>query len=174
MFHAHVPGASVSRDALERLFTLADQFGLDYVGFDELDPATPRAGLAFAFDDNATDAWLSALDIIEAHHARITFFVTRWPTMTDQDHANVHHLFDLGHDIEPHSVNHIHADEYVAENGLQAYVDNEVLPEQMLLNAEGFPSTTYAYPFGIHSAEMDTAILEHIQRVRVTPGSCPY
>lgn len=174
MFHAHVPGESVSRDALERLFTLADKYGLETVGFDELVPGQPRAAMAFAFDDNATDQWMSAMDIVEAHHARITFFVCRWPTMTDQDHANVHALFDKGHDIESHTVNHIHADEYVAENGLQAYMDNEVLPEKQLLDAEGFHTTSFAYPFGIHSAAMDDAILPYVDRVRVTPGSCPW
>ena len=89
----------------------------------------------------------------------MTFFVTRWATMTAQDHANVHLLFADGHDIEPHSVTHIHADTYVADHGLQAYVDDEVLPSIKALNDEGFPSTTYAYPFGIHSAAMDAAIL---------------
>ena len=83
MFHAHEPGASVSRGALERIFTLADRYHLDYVGFDELDPGTPRAGIAFAFDDNATDAWVSVRDLLAAHHARVTFFVTRWAMMTD-------------------------------------------------------------------------------------------
>ena len=176
MFHAHVPGASVSRDALERLFTLADKYHLDYVGFDELDPGPPRAGVAFAFDDDAVEAWDSALDIVQAHHARITFFVTRWTELSDDQHAAIHHLFDLGFDIEPHSVNHIHADAYVAMNGLDAYLANEVVPSIEVLEAEGFPSTTYAYPFGIHSAAMDERILAlpHIARVRVTPGTCPW
>lgn len=174
MFHAHEPGVSVSRDALEHLFTLADEYGLDTVGFDELVPGPPRGALAFAFDDNATDAWMSAMDIVEAHHARITFFVCRWPTITDHDRANVHALFDKGHDIESHTVNHIHADEYVAANGLQAYLDDEVLPEKAALDAEGFHTTSFAYPFGIHSAAMDDAILEHVDRVRTTPGPCPY
>ena len=73
-------------------------------------------------------------------------------------------------------MNHIHADEYVAANGLDAYIANEVVPSIEVLNAEHFPSTTYAYPFGIHSAAMDERILQlpSIKRVRVTPGSCPW
>lgn len=174
MFHAHVPGESVSRAALERLFTLADKYHLDYVGFDELAPGPPRAGVAFAFDDNAVDAWDSVLDIVDAHHARLTFFVTRWTELTDAQHAAVHALHAAGHDIEPHSVNHIHADEYVAMNGLDAYVANEVVPSIQVLESEGFVPTTYAYPFGIHSAAMDERILQLVERVRVTPGSCPW
>ena len=174
LFHAHVPGASISRDAIERVFGLADRYHLTYLGYDELDAGPPRGGVAFAFDDNATDAWLSVRDIIAEHHARVTFFVTRWATMTEQDHANVHLLFKDGHDIEPHSVTHIHADQYVADHGLQAYVDDEVLPSITALNAEGFPSTTYAYPFGIHSTAMDDAILPYVKRLRVSPGGCPY
>ena len=176
MFHAHVPGESVSREALERLFTLADKYGLDYVKFDELDPGPPRAGVAFAFDDDAVEQWDSALDIVQAHHARITFFVTRWYELSDAQHQAIHDLYNLGFDIEPHSVNHIHADDYVAMNGLDAYINDEVVPSIQVLNAEGFPSTTYAYPFGIHSAAMDARILAlpNIKRVRVTPGTCPW
>src|SRR5262245_36560431 len=52
LVHAHIPGTTVSTDAVERMLTWADQYHLDYITFDELDPSRqPRAGLAFAFDD---------------------------------------------------------------------------------------------------------------------------
>jgi peptidoglycan/xylan/chitin deacetylase (PgdA/CDA1 family) len=173
-FHAHIPGTSVSRGALERFFTLADTYGLDYVRFDELVPGPPHAGVALCFDDNAPEAWQSVQDILDAHHARVTYFVSRWNNLTDDEHAIIHALNDAGHDVEPHSVNHIHANDYVAQHGLDAYVNDEVLPEMMWLNEAGFPSTSYAYPFGEHSDAIDQALFPYFQRLRVSPGGCPY
>src|SRR5262249_40885174 len=83
MFHAHVPGTTVTRDTLEHLFSVADAHHLGYVTFRELEPGAPRAAIAFAFDDNSPDAWVSVRDVLAAHHARITLFVTRWTEMTD-------------------------------------------------------------------------------------------
>ena len=174
MAHAHVPGTTVSRDALERVFGWADQYHLDYLTFSELDAGAPmRPGLAFAFDDDAVDAWMSVRDIFQAHHARVTFFVTRWYLMTDAQKAELATLAADGHDIEAHTVHHPNALDYVKANGLDAYVQDEVLPSIQVLDDAGYHVTSFAYPFGAHDDEIDAAVLQHIDRVRTTPGECP-
>lgn len=172
--HAHVPGTTVSRDALERVFGWADQYGLDYVTFDQLVAgAPPRPGLAFAFDDDAVDAWTSVRDVFAAHHARVTFFVTRYALMTPAQQAELAQLARDGHDIEAHTIHHDDAVGYVAAHGLAAYVDDEVVPSIDVLDAAGYHVTSFAYPFGDHDAELDAAVLAHVARVRTTPGHCP-
>jgi peptidoglycan/xylan/chitin deacetylase (PgdA/CDA1 family) len=172
--HAHIPGTTVSRATLEHILEWADADGLDYVRFDELvDGAPPRAGLAFAFDDDAVVAWMSIRDLLNAHHAKVTFFVTRFTEMTDDEKADLAILAKDGHDIEAHTVHHDDAVAYVAAHGIDAYISDEVLPSIQVLEDAGYPVTSFAYPFGSHDEQIDQAVLAHVARVRTTPGECP-
>ncbi len=176
LLHAHTPGRSITTAAIKRVLIMAEQHHLAYLTYRELDPqAAPRAGLALAFDDSAIDAWFSVRDLLAAHGAHVTFFVTRWYSSTDQERGELRELADDGHDVEPHSVNHLNAPDYVRAHGLAAYLDDEVKPSIDGLIEAGYPPPTiYAYPFGRDTDELDTALLEIVPRVRVSPGSCPY
>jgi Polysaccharide deacetylase len=171
--HAHIPGETVSRDALEQMFTLADTYQLDYVTFSDMDSAHPHGALAFAFDDWSVAQWLSVRDILQAHHARVTFFVGKWQDLTADELRGVAQLAGDGHDIEPHSVNHVHALDYVSEHGVADYVAQEVVPSIEAVKHAGYTPTSYAYPFGEHDDAIDAAVLQVIPRVRTTPGECP-
>jgi hypothetical protein len=174
--HAHGPGTTISLGAIERVLTMADEHHLDYVTYRDLEPgAEPRAGMALAFDDNAIDAWYSVRNLLAVHGARVTFFVTRWYSRSDGERVELQRLHDEGHDVEPHSVNHLHAPEYVREHGLAAYLADEVVPSIDGLVASGYPPpAVYAYPFGEHTDELDHALLDLVPRVRISPGGCPY
>lgn len=174
LFHAHVPGETVSRDTLERIFTDADAHHLAYANFRELVPTGAGYGaIAFAFDDDRPDAWISVNDILQAHQARITLFITRWTEISDEGHAQIAELAADGADVEPHTVNHLHAPDYVAEHGLDAYMTDEVLPSFQVLIDAGYPTpASFAYPFGDHTPEIDAAVLQHVGSVRTTPGQC--
>ncbi len=175
IMHAHVPTETIALATLDHVFELADHYDLTYFTFRDLVPsATPVAGLAFAFDDDSPDQWMLARDILTAHGAKITFFVTRWTTMTDAQHAEIATLHGDGHDVEPHTVNHLHGADYVAQYGLDAYMADEVLPSFTVLTEAGYPTAAaFAYPFGDHTPEMDAAILPYVDTVRTTPGPCP-
>lgn len=176
LLHAHIPGATVSIDAIRRVLAMARRHHLAYLTFRELDPeAEPRAGLALAFDDYAIDAWFGMRDLLATYGAHVTFFVARWYSRTDQERAELRMLADGGDDVEPHSVHHLHAPDYVRAHGLAAYLADEVQPSIDGLIEAGYPPpATYAYPFGEHTDQIDAAILAIVPRVRVSPGSCPY
>jgi hypothetical protein len=176
LFHAHSPGVTISLAGIHRVLLMAEQHHLAYLTFRELDPgAPPRAGLALAFDDNAIDGWFGLRELLALHGAHVTFFVTRWYSRSDQERGELRELFGDGHDVEPHSVNHLHAPDYVRAHGLQAYLDDEMQPSIDGLVEAGYPPpNTYAYPFGETTDELDVAILKIVPRVRVSPGSCPY
>ena len=176
LLHAHTPGESITTAAIERVLAMADEHHLAFLTFRELVPgATPRAGLALAFDDNGIDAWFSVRDLLAAHGAHVTFFVTRWYSRSDEERAELRTLAGDGHDVEPHTVNHLHAPQYVRDHGLDAYLADEVVPSIDGLVQAGYPPpNTFAYPFGEHTSELDAAILAIVPRVRVSPGTCPY
>ncbi len=171
--HAHIPGTTVSRDALDQMFTLADKYNLDYVRFSDMDTDHPQGGLAFAFDDKSVTEWLSIRDILDAHHAKVTFFISQWQDLTPEDIQGIATLAADGHDIEPHSVNHVHALDYVSQYGVADYVQKEVVPSIEAVRNAGYQPTSYAYPFGEHDDAIDAAVLQVIGRVRTTPGECP-
>jgi peptidoglycan/xylan/chitin deacetylase (PgdA/CDA1 family) len=176
LLHAHTPGTTISTAAIERVLGMADDRQLAFLTYRELDPtAPPRAGLALAFDDNAIDAWFDVRELLALHGARVTFFVTRWSTRSDAERAELRSLADDGHDVEPHSVEHLNAPDYVRDHGLAAYLADEMQPSIDGLVAAGYPPPrAYAYPFGRDSAALDAAILKIVPHVRISPGVCPY
>ncbi|HSN29423.1 MAG TPA: polysaccharide deacetylase family protein [Kofleriaceae bacterium] len=171
--HAHIPGTTVSRDAIDQILTLADQNHLDYVRFSDMDTDHPQGALALSFDDNSVPEWLSIRDLLNAHHAKVTFFISKWQDLTPEDLQGIATLAADGHDIEPHSVNHVHALDYVSQHGVADYVQQEVVPSIEAVRDAGYQPTSYAYPFGEHDDAIDGLVLEYIDRVRTTPGECP-
>ena len=177
LFHAHVPGETVTREMVAWLLDTAEAYHLDFVGYDELDPDhRPRAGFALAFDDSDVDSWLSTRDLFAAHGARVTFFVTRFDRFTPEMTSGLAVLAADGHDIEAHSVNHLHEAAYISEHGLDAYTANEVEPSFEILRAAGYSPSVYAFPFGEARETTWKGVLsvEGIDRVRVSPSACPY
>jgi hypothetical protein len=173
IFHSHIPGETVTRATLERFFSDADAHHLDYAEFHELVPGPARGAVAFAFDDNAVDAWTSVKDILDAHHVRLTLFITRWTEIDDAGRAEIAQFYADGAEIEPHTVHHVHAPEYVAQHGIDAYMTDEVVPSFQVLTDAGYPqAASFAYPFGDHTPEIDRALLDIVGTVRTTPGQC--
>jgi peptidoglycan/xylan/chitin deacetylase (PgdA/CDA1 family) len=176
LLHAHTPGTTVTAAAIDRLLTMAEAHHLDLLTFRELDPgATPRPGLALAFDDDAFDAWFGLRALLVAHRAHVTFFVTRWYASSDGERAELRALADDGHDVEPHTVNHMHAPHYAREHGVAGYLADELMPSIDALTHAGYaPPAAFAFPFGRSTEELNAAVLQVVPRVRVGPASCPY
>jgi peptidoglycan/xylan/chitin deacetylase (PgdA/CDA1 family) len=156
------------------MLSKADELGLAFVTFPELVPGPERAGVAIAFDDQAIEGWYGWRDIFNAHHAHVTFFVTRLYSRTPEEIALLAELAADGHAIEAHSVDHLDAQQYVCDHGADAYMTNEATPSIEGLRALGYPVTSYAYPFGNNNRETDDRLLHVVHRLRVSPGSCPY
>ncbi|MBA3464693.1 MAG: polysaccharide deacetylase family protein [Deltaproteobacteria bacterium] len=177
LVHAHVPGETISIQAIEGMLLLAEQHHLDFVGHDELDrDHEPRAGLALAFDDQATDKWYELRELFLVHEAKVTFYLTRFHNYTDEMKAQMAQLAADGHAIEAHSVDHLNADAYVRAHGLDAYLTDEIVPSFEILKTAGYAPTAFAFPFGVASESTYNAVLAQpgVERIRLSPGSCPY
>ncbi len=164
--YAHIPGVTLSWEKLEAVLAKVAELELTWVTYPELGASLPRGGVAISFDDAAIEAWTEARPLFQRHGARVTFFVTRYDLWSSEQRALLHQLADDGHAIEAHARRHQNGPAYVTEYGLAAYVNEEVVPSLEVLRADGFQPTTFAYPFGARTGEMDRAVLEHFDRVR--------
>jgi len=175
LFHTHVPGETISMEWLLDVLALADRQGLDFVTYaDFAAGAPPRPGLALAFDDDAVGAWFALRGILAERGARVTFFVTKYYSLTDEARGQLAALAQGGHSIQAHSVDHLDASAYVAEHGIDAYLADEAVPSLEILRAAGYAPTAYAYPAGVTTAGLDEAMLEIVEYVRVGPRLCPH
>lgn len=166
ILYAHKPGGDVSMNKLESVLAAANQVGVPFLTFDQLHGPPQGAGVALTFDDTHVDAWYDMRDILDSHDARVTFFVTRFYRLSPERIDKLRQLYNEGHAIESHGQNHLNAPDHVEEYGLRAYIDDEIVPSLEAMRQQGFSPTTFAYPFGARTSEIDRAVLEHVALVR--------
>lgn len=166
--YAHDPGRTVSWSELENVLAAIQARDLPYFTYAELarNTVTPQAGVVLSFDDAYVDHWLNGADLYAQYGARLTFFVAYFDHLKAEQRSALHELARQGHAIEAHSVKHLRAPLYVEQNGLTAYLRDEALPSITWLRDEGFEVTTYAYPYGARTSEIDSAMLQQVQLVR--------
>lgn len=174
LLHAHVPGETVSIAGLETFFSDVEARDLAYVTYPELFAGERRGGVALGFDDQNVESWTAIRELMMARGVRVTFFVSRFGQLDEVQRGLLAQLASDGHAIEAHSVNHLNAETLIPKIGLEAYIAEEVLPSITILEDAGYHPTTFAYPFGRNTEAADDAILQLIDKVRVSPGPCPY
>jgi hypothetical protein len=165
--YAHDPGRTVPVDTIEHVLAGATARGLGFVTYGDFarDVGTGPA-LALSFDDTAVVSWAALRPLFQQHGARVTFFVSRYTRLLPEERDLLRVLANDGHDVQAHSVLHLRAPEYVEDFGLDAYLEDEVLPSIHVLRDDGYEVTAYAYPFGARTGELDRAILEHVPVLR--------
>jgi peptidoglycan/xylan/chitin deacetylase (PgdA/CDA1 family) len=109
-------------------------------------PAAAAAStvVTIGFDDGTADQ-LGALSLLQAHGMTATFFVNTG-TIGDAEHlswANLHTLYDAGNEIAGHTLDHVDLKPLTTAEARQ-----QVCTDRNNLLAEGFPATSFAYPFG--------------------------
>jgi Polysaccharide deacetylase len=165
--YAHRPTITVPLDTIEHVLTGARDRGLAFVTYADFAAGEGRGpGLALSFDDSGVPYWMMARPLFQRYGARVTLFISRYASLPDDQRAMIRELSNDGHDIAAHSVQHLRAPSYVEDHGLRAYLDDEVLPSIQVLRDDGYPVTSYAYPYGARTEELDRAIGEHVPILR--------
>jgi peptidoglycan/xylan/chitin deacetylase (PgdA/CDA1 family) len=179
--YAHRPGATVPHATIEHVLAGAQERGLAFVTYADFAAGGGRGpGLALSFDDAGITEWMTARPLFLHYGARVTFFVTRYHLFTDEGRAQLRQLAGDGHDIAAHAVAHHRAPLYVEERGLAAYLAEEALPSIEVLRADGYEVTSFAYPYGARTEEIDRALAAHVPILRSVAfpvhgpvGPCP-
>ena len=167
VIHTYGHAPTFDLDEYLPLFMYAHARGVDFVTYAELaDRDHPRAGWAFSIDDTEVDTWYSWRDKLRAAGVHLTFFVAGYEDFTPAQRDELHKLAADGHDIEPHGLHHVQAVAYTEAHGVAAYITDDVVPDLAAFKRDGFSPKAFSYPFGNHTPEIDTAMLEHVQLVR--------
>ena len=178
VLYGHLPRGDSANSVgdLDGVLAAIQESGLPFLTFAELTDTTSHAGVSLSFDDTFVDEWFAERETFLSYGAHVTFFLTRFHSLSDLQIDELRILEEDGHEIASHGRNHLNAKAYAEEHGVAAYMRDEFLPGQTIMQAAGFDPVSFAYPFGARSAELDEAILEHVSMVRGIPlvhNPCP-
>ena len=121
-------------------------------------------GVVFSFDDRFIAEWVAHRDIFEKHNIRATFFISR-PYLLDSLHVEgLRLLRSDGHEIACHGMYHLDATQYA--DSIDKYINYEILPALELMNGFGFNITSFAYPYGLSTDGIDSAMFDHFSFLR--------
>ena len=172
--YSHKPNGTIDESTLEQVVAGAADRNMNFVTYAELADGTATQGLALSFDDHDVVGWNALLPMFEIYGARVTFFVSAYTFITDDDRRLLRNLADAGHAIEYHSTGHQNAETFSAENGVEADITDDILPGLAAMRADGYNPRVFAYPFGARTAATDEGVLEHFPLVRASHFNCPY
>lgn len=134
----------------------------------EITEETKTSGkIALTFDDSACiDTWLDYLDFFEDHEIKVTFYIDRYISRRKELKPKLKIIEKNGHEIGCHTTSHKNAIEVVNLNGLDLWLENEVLLNTNAMKDDGFEINSFAYPFGAHNDETDNILKNYYQSIR--------
>jgi peptidoglycan/xylan/chitin deacetylase (PgdA/CDA1 family) len=132
-----------------------------------------QAGVAISFDDLFVNEWYGANEVFREYTWKATFYISRFYRLSEEEIEKLHELKKEGHEIAAHGFHHIRATDYIAENGVQAWLDYEINPMMEMMHANNFFPTTFAYPYGNRNSAIDTLLLEQFKILRGTTRATP-
>jgi len=156
--YTHTPGLTVAMATLEGTLAAVSVRGMRFATYDDLNAGEVPGSLALSFDDHAVAAWSAMRPMLDHHGARVTFFISSFLTLTDDERAQIQQLADDGHDIEYHSTNHFDAVSYSMAAGMDAYLDDDIVPGLDAIGAAGYTTPIFAYPYGDWDARVGAAV----------------
>lgn len=124
--------------------------------------------LLMTFDDRAVDTWFAHRGVLEDAGAHVTFFVSWADELTDEETDQLLLLQQHGHTVASHGLRHRDAPADVADHGLRAYLEREIVPSIQALHGRGLGHRDFAYPLGRHDDAVDDELLKHFSWLRAT------
>lgn len=125
-------------------------------------------GICLTFDDRSVYDWAQARPIFNKYQARASFYISQAHELTDMEKVLLQLLEKDGHEIGSHSLNHQDAVAYSSQHSPEAYVRDEIMTSEAILEELGLTIDSFSYPFGYFTASLDEAILQRYASVRKT------
>ena len=125
-------------------------------------------GICFSFDDAYIESWASdrARDLFNQYNAKVTFSISFFNILSQDNIDRLRILKSDGHEIASHSLQHLDMDGLLTEGGygpeseIERYIQEEIDPTIELMSAAGLPPVTFAAPFNADNTPYINALLE--------------
>jgi peptidoglycan/xylan/chitin deacetylase (PgdA/CDA1 family) len=125
-----------------------------------------ETGLFLSFDDYCVDEWFLLRDLFLKYDARVTFYVTKFDTLTDSQIEKLRLLQQDGHEIGFHGAHHMLSEYYIKAHSFREYFENEIHAGIKTMNARGFFPTSFAYPYSAKYWGTDAELLKYFHTIR--------
>jgi PKD repeat protein len=147
----------------------------DYISITE-PPVSSTSGIALTFDDNYIDEWYAARSIFQQYNAHVTFYVSQYNGLDENQIDKLRALQADGHEIAFHGMYHTDAAAYLETHTIQQYLDYEIIPGINLMQADGFDPVDFSYPFGVgyDNDELADALQQYFIHLRDTSHGSVY
>jgi len=130
--------------------------------------ASGNGAIVLTFDDSHIDAWYKADSIFSIYNWKATFCVSAYGTLTENQKLKLLSLQNNGHEIALHGTHHYNASEYLSNHSMDEYIKNEIMPSLIEMQNDGLNITSFAYPGGVRSVELDLALFDYFPVLRGT------
>jgi peptidoglycan/xylan/chitin deacetylase (PgdA/CDA1 family) len=124
--------------------------------------------IVITFDDRHISDWYKADSIFSKYNWKATFCVTDYGNVTEVEKQNLFELQSKGHEIAHHGYKHFNATEYLKTHTMEEYIQNEITPSLDLMQNDGLNITSFVYPGGVRSVELDVALFDYFPILRGT------
>ena len=127
---------------------------------------TYQAGVVISFDDAYVDEWFDANKVLKKYDWKATFCVCRIDSIGKPQLEKLHQLQNEGHEIAGHGYHHYNAVKFVHQFGINQYIKQEIDPMLVSMKQKGFKISSFAYPYGERSDELDKALSPKFKVIR--------
>ncbi len=127
-----------------------------------------EGGVVITFDDRYIDEWYSLRPLLNTYNAKVTFFVTYFDSLNEDQIKKLEILKNDGHEIAFHGLRHLNAVNFVKDNSVEKYLEVEILPGINIMKNKEFYPISFSYPFGAHTSRIDNALLTSFKHLRAT------
>ena len=125
-----------------------------------------KAGVAISFDDTYVDEWFDADKVLKKYDWKATFCVCRIDSLGTPQIKKLLKLQNEGHEIAGHGYHHYNAVKFVNKYGIDEYIKQEINPMIISMKKKGFNISSFAYPFGERSDQLDQALFGKFKVIR--------
>ena len=127
---------------------------------------TLKAGVILSFDDAYINEWHATNQKLKKYFWKGTFFVCRINTLDQSEIEKLLQMQKEGHEIAGHTYTHINAVPFLTNHSIDEYLNQEIDPMLDLMGFYGLNVSTFAYPYGGRSKELDAALLKKFKIIR--------
>lgn len=125
-----------------------------------------QGGVCISFDDRTIDQWFELRELYNQYNARVTFFVTRFDSLTPAQVEKLRVLQSDGHEIGFHGALHVVSERYIREYSMEEYLTNEIVNGINTMNRNGFYPTSFSYPYSAKYKGTDEELLKYFYVLR--------